>query len=515
MAEVREADVSSRVGAGVAWSAMNSFLLRASQFAMGIVIARVVSPHDFGVFVVALTVFTIVINISEVGVSAAIVRDPNRTAELAPTVTTIALATSAVLTVLMAVTAPWTARALGSSAATSSVQVMSLTVLLAGVSAVPVAILTRDYRQKQRFYADLSFFLSSNGLLLLLALTGFGALALAWSRVAGQLVSTLFFLHLAKERYRIGFDRKVFRELLRFGVPLTGANLLGFGIANLDFMVVGRMRGALQLGYYNLAFNISNWPVSVFSTVLNGITLPTLSRARGSSRELRVHLSAGLSALAAAAIPVSALSIALAQPIVVTVYGQRWKPAAAVLVVISIFGATRVVVTFLTDLLVALGVTRSLLSLQAVWMCVLVPTMIFSVHRWGIVGAGVANALVAGLVVIPSYLVRIHRQGLGLDWFVGSLFIPLLGGVDAALAARLTADHVRTPLFAVLLGTAAGVLAYVAVTGVWLYRFARRVRALYGKGRGAHAPAAVETIEEPDLTELRGAATLVAAGGPR
>ncbi|HET6868470.1 MAG TPA: oligosaccharide flippase family protein [Solirubrobacteraceae bacterium] len=104
--------LNSRVGRGVAWSALNSSVLRVGQFFIAIVTARLVSPAEFGVFVVALTVFSIVVNVSEVGVSAAIIREPDRTRQIAPTVSTIAIVTSALLAVMMAIAAPALAHAL-------------------------------------------------------------------------------------------------------------------------------------------------------------------------------------------------------------------------------------------------------------------------------------------------------------------------------------------------------------------------------------------------------------------
>ena len=98
-----------------AWSTLDVMVGRGGQFAQGVVIARLLAPDDFGVFAVALVVHAIVINVSELGVSAALIRDDDDTVRRsAPTVATIAIVTSFVLGALMAVTAPLLARLLGS-----------------------------------------------------------------------------------------------------------------------------------------------------------------------------------------------------------------------------------------------------------------------------------------------------------------------------------------------------------------------------------------------------------------
>ncbi len=121
----------------MSWSALNVIASRSSQFLVGIVVARIVSPNDFGVFAVALVVQAIVINVSELGVSAALVRDTANARFLAPTVATLSIANSALLTVLMIATAPFLSRALGAEEAAGAVAVMSLTVLLAGSPRCP------------------------------------------------------------------------------------------------------------------------------------------------------------------------------------------------------------------------------------------------------------------------------------------------------------------------------------------------------------------------------------------
>ena len=245
------------------WSGLNSFLLRLGQFAVGIVIARLVAPDQFGVFAVALTVQTVIVNVSELGVSAALVRAKEHVDETARVVATISIASAALLTAAMYLTAPWLATLLGSSQAADAIRILSFTVLLGGLSAVPYALLVRDFRQDTRFVADSSNFVVSSVSIVLLALAGFGANGLALSRVLGQLATVLLLFVLVRPRYRPGWDRERAGRILRYSIPLAGADVVGFALANADYVVIARVLGAKELGFYLLAFNISGWPVSV------------------------------------------------------------------------------------------------------------------------------------------------------------------------------------------------------------------------------------------------------------
>jgi O-antigen/teichoic acid export membrane protein len=126
------------------WSGINSFALRLGQFSVGVVTARIIEPKQFGIFAVALTVYSIIINVNELGVSAALARTKRPVAEVAPTVATIAITSSAVFTVAMFVSAQPLATMLGAPGAAGAVRILSLIVLLGGITAVPYALLVRS-----------------------------------------------------------------------------------------------------------------------------------------------------------------------------------------------------------------------------------------------------------------------------------------------------------------------------------------------------------------------------------
>lgn len=490
--------VGRNVGTGALWSALNAGTLRVATFVVSLVAARLIAPHDFGVFTVAVTVFNIAMSFAELGVSSAIVREHERSRELGPTAFTLSLANGVLLAGLMVVFAPTLARQLGSADATGAVRVLALFVLLSGVSAVPAALMTRDFMQRQRFIVDAAFLVSSTVSMIGLVALGHPVMGLAVSRVAGQVVTVVLITWMAPERYWPGFQWRVAKPLLTFGLPLAGANLLMMAIANVDFAVVGHALGPQELGYYNLAFSISGWPVTIFSAVLISVTLPTLSRVRDSPTELTRHLAAGLSAVTALSFPVCALCSVLAGPLIDCVYGHRWHPAWAALVVLSIFGAARTVLTLFSDLAIALGLTRWLFAIQGAWLALLVPVMLVCVHRWGIAGAGVAHAAVVTLVVIPLYVTLTRRATPVRLASVRNALLPPLGAslvaAGAAYAATLPFDP---PLAKLLLGLVAGLLAYALVAGRWLVALRRRLHEMYWRKDGEARPAQPAVAEAP------------------
>jgi len=464
------AAVGVLVGRSVAWSALDVGVGRLAQFAQGVVVARLLAPEAFGVFAVALVVHAIVINVSELGVSAALVRDQDDEVERgAPTVVTIAVLSSSVLGAAMALTAPALASGLGAPGAAGAVAVLAISLPLAGLSAVPSALLRRRFRMDRLFVANLANITVTGVLIIFLAIAGWGPMALAWSWVAGQLLTTIVLLGYRAGRFRPGWDRVEARRLLRFGLPLAGANIVVFVVLNVDYVVVGRMLGATALGLYVLAFNISGWPVTVFGSVIRSVSLPGFARLRLDGEVMADRFVEVLASVARFTIPICFLLGVLASQLVVLVYGDQWAEASAALVGLSIMGASRLMIELAADYLVSLGRTRAVLVLQLPWLVALVVALTIGIERAGLAGAGAAQAFVAVVIMLPAYAVVLTRSGVRPTALVRAVMPGIAWGGAAAVAAAIATRLASSLPLAVAAGATAG-LAVAAVANRSLLR---------------------------------------------
>lgn len=438
--------------------------MRIGQVMVGVVAARLLVPEDFGLFAVTLVVYAIIVNISDFGVASAVIRTRLNIDDLGPTAVTLSLISGAMLGAVTYGAAPWIAAEFGAPAATEPIQIMSLVVLIAGLSAVPTALLTREFMQNRRFYADLTSFLISNGLLIVLAIEGHGVYALVWSRVAGQVVTVAVLLLVSPRRYRPGFQPAVAAQLVRFGLPMVGANLLGFAIGAVDVAVIGRQLGPVPLGSYSLANNVAAWPLQMFLPVLLSVGLPLVSRFTTDTTSLRRIVSALTAITACAILPVSALLVALAPELVQALYGSKWAAAGPVLAILGIYGAVRVMLALLADVLVACNAPRALLFVQLVWLVVLIPSVALGTRLGGLNGAAAAVAVAAAVGALPMSLILVHKHcHISALELSATLPRPLICSVISALAAWATSTAFSPAWLAVLAGGLIGVLVYITL----------------------------------------------------
>ncbi|MBC2931419.1 oligosaccharide flippase family protein [Nocardioides sp. zg-1228] len=469
--------LEARVRSGAAWGVVNNLTIRFANIAVMVVVVRLVSPEQFGVFAAALTVSVVVSGFADWGVAAYLVRGDVDPDEVGPTVTAIAILSGVVLAVLVSLSAPRLADMFGAPAAVEEIRVMSLVLVVGGVIAVPTALLAREFQQGRLFAATVAGFVPSSILLVVLATQGAGAMAFAWSRVAAIVFQGAFILVAVARVYRPRITSRHLRHVFAFGLPLAGANLVNYALVNADYALVGHQFGAAFLGVYMLAFNVSSWATAVLSGAINGVAMPGFSRVWGNRQQLSSALGRSTRAVCLVAFVIAAMTYVLAEPLIRVLYGATWDEAAPVLEILAVYGGCFALVSLLSNLLVGAGRTSRALVIQVAWLVALFPAMAIGARMDGLHGVAWAHVAVVLLVVLPAYGLAVSPLVDGLAGILGrAIVLPLACAGLAAVAAALAMRTVESPHGQLLVGAAAGGAVYTAVAGRALLDLARSGR---------------------------------------
>ncbi|GAA1969390.1 hypothetical protein GCM10009798_32460 [Nocardioides panacihumi] len=460
----------SAVFSGALWTAASSLLMRVANIGVTAVVAHVLTRADFGVFAVAAAVYLVVSSLAELGLGAAVTRSTEDPRAIAPTVTTLAVVFGGALAVLMYATAGPLADLLGSPGAAGPLRILSLCLVLNGLLAVPCAQLTWEFRQGRMFFANAAAFIPSNIALVLLAMHGDGATAFAWSRVIGQVVTGVVVVTGLSRFYWPGMAPRLVKGLVFFGLPLAFANLVNWTLLNADYLVIAHASSEVLVGTYMLAFTVASWPTVVMGSVLNGIVVPALARVGDETRARKAALVTSLRIVSLCALPVGALVLALARPVVLTLYGDKWAESIPVLQVLAVYGTVFAYCLLLANVMVALGLTWRLLAIQVGWIVVLTPLMLRLLDVSGLVGVAWAHVLVVTVVALPLYVLSVPRS---LRWTVRDLRAAVTPALLASAAAGVTAWGVAAATnawlhadpVALLAGGTAGVVVYLLAVG--------------------------------------------------
>jgi O-antigen/teichoic acid export membrane protein len=457
--------IGRKAGRGLRWSLLGNLGTKVGSFALGLVLARLLAPADFGVYAVAMAATTFVMHVNDVGVIAAGVQWRGRIEEMAPTGSTIAIACSTLVYGLFYAFAPAFAELSGSPQSTGVIRLLTLVIIVDGITAVRAANLMRRFEQDRLTKANMIGMLANIAVALPLAATGAGAYSFAGGQVAASVVTGALVFAMGGLPLRFGFDKRIAARLLRFGLPLAASLGVEAVLLNADYVIVGNVLGATALGYYLLAFNVSNWVPGLVGTAVRYVSIPSFSRLAEQPPEVLADgVRRSVPVLVSAILPVAVMMATLAPPLVVFLYGGQWGSSAGVLRYLAVLMVVRMLTSLAFDILTSMGATRATVFLNAGWAIALVPALLIGTHLDSIRGAAIAHGIVAIAVALPLAVLALSRAGVSLVPTLPALVRPVIGAALSAAATLLVVRLVDGGTFPHLfISATAGLLVFVAV----------------------------------------------------
>jgi lipopolysaccharide exporter len=428
------------------------------------ILARLLTPKDFGVVALAL-VFTVFLEaIKDLGLGQAlIVSSAEEEADRAQTVFSWSVVLGVALTVLAIAISPLVASFFHQSQLKELLPVLALNFILRALGTTHYALARKHLDYRVRTVSEICE-VSVRGVVgITLALAGAGAWSLVLGFVAGVLASTAALWLQVPFRPRMALSRTHLRDLLAFGGVLSIVDIGAVIFYNTDYLFIGRVLGAASLGLYTIGFRIPELAILNVAHVASDVLFPAyaaLDRAR-----LREVYITSLRYLTMLTVPLAAGLAILARPVILAVFGHQWAGS--------------------------ISVTRAIAAYTLFATLAIPPGMVLKVTRraWVLVGFSIPVIFIlAGLLVIftgegilavalattalqatiaPAQAAVVSRQlGLSLWASARELIRPLLAA--AAMAAVLLALNtwISTPVVVLILGVPLGAAVYLGV--LWL-----------------------------------------------
>lgn len=369
-------DSAPATGRQSAWNYLVFGLSKSSTLIMTVVVARLLTPADFGVFALALLVANLFDYMKDLGVGLALVQRPGNWNRFAPTGLTLTVITGVVVGAGLVGIAPLLAAMLHQPSLTPLIRVLAIGLVISALGVFPDARLRRDLDFRRRLWPNFLGSMIKAGLTIALAASGLGVWSLVYGQIAGTVVTTLMYWLVARIPMKFGFNRHEARELVRFGVSLTAVALLAYAMFNTDYLFIGIRLGDTQLGMYTLAYRLPELLVLALCIVISDVLLSSLSRLQHSRQLMNEHYLEVTTAAMAFAAPISVALAAVAPAVVNTMYGPAYADAAPALTVLSFYVLFMSMSHHAGDLfkamgrpgiLVLFGTGRLVLLIGAVW----------------------------------------------------------------------------------------------------------------------------------------------------
>jgi PST family polysaccharide transporter len=314
--------------AAAPWRLGSVAVIGLSQLVVGVLLARLLTPADFGLVTLALVVLGLVQPLADLGLANAVVQRKSLTDRHVRTAFTFSTVVGTGIAALILVGARWLAELLGNPAMAPVVRLLALAIALRGLATVAGALLRRQLDFRRQFLIDgVSYLLGFGAVATTMATLGYGAWSLAWGALVQAAVASVSQLASARHVCRPLLALRELGDLLRFGLVNAVSGSANYVALNGGNVVVGRWLGAASLGLYERAYFLMNLPYTCVANVCSGVMFPALSRAQGDPAALRRAFLVVTQLTAMIAAPAMATMAVAAPHLVPALYGPQWTRA--------------------------------------------------------------------------------------------------------------------------------------------------------------------------------------------
>jgi PST family polysaccharide transporter len=325
------------VAGQAAWNYLVFALSKSSTLVMTVVLARLLAPSDFGLFALAMLVLNVFDYLRDLGVAAALVQRKEAWERLAPTGLTLSCVFGVAMAGAAVGLAPFLAAALGEPALTEITRVLAVGLLIASASSLPHALLRRRLDFRGRLIPEVIGAAVKTGVSIGLAATGVGVWSLVWGQLAANAVTTVLYWVVGRPRARLGFDPAVAGSLLSFGLPVTSIGLLSFIVFNAPTAAIGRNLGSNDLGLYTLAYRLPELLILNLCIVIGEVLFSAMSRMQDDRSALGEQYLKAVSVVMTLTAPLGLGMAAVAEDLVVMLFGERYAPGGDVLALLAAY----------------------------------------------------------------------------------------------------------------------------------------------------------------------------------
>lgn len=324
--------LKNKTVSGLFWSMTERFSVQGVQFLVMLVIARILSPRDYGLVGMLAIFIAVSDTLISSGFSQALIRKQNRTESDNSTVFYFNIAVSFFLYAILYLIAPWVSVFYNEPQLCSVMRVMSLIIIIFSFGVVQRAVLTAKIDFKTQAKSSVIAAVISGVIGILLAVKGFGVWTLVFQQLINAGINTSLLWLFSTWRPKLLFSKQSFHELFAFGSKLMLVGLIDTIYNNIFQLIIGKVYSAKSLGFYSRAYHFAELPSKNITTVLQRVTYPVLCSIQNEDGKLADNYRKFLKLSAFIMFPMMIALAAVSEPMVDVLLGEKWHEASVLLV---------------------------------------------------------------------------------------------------------------------------------------------------------------------------------------
>ncbi len=385
------------------WAGSLRIIVRGLGILKTVILARLLTPSQFGIFGIAFLILGILEMVTETGVNVILIQENKKIDDYINTGWIVSIVRGIIISILIIIFTPLIVTFFNSPESKNILYLTALIPLLRGF--INPAII--QYQKNLEFGNEFKFrsvivFVEVTASVIIALITK-SENALVWGMVCAVITEIIMSFVIIKPTPKFKFDFAKLIYMINLGKWITGAKVFDYLYSHLDDIVVGKLLGAYSLGIYQQSYRITSLPVIEISESFQRVTFPHYSKMIENKESIKSTYLKTLIYTVCLVVPFALIVYFFPTQIIMLVYGSGWLSAVPVIKVLAIFGVTKTLANSVFPILLAYKRQDLVMGLTLVGIIALAITIYPLTLKFGLVGAGISTVLASLVMIPPAY----------------------------------------------------------------------------------------------------------------
>lgn len=364
---------------GFFWGAINNLSVQVVQFIVGLILARILSPEDFGLVGMLIVFISISASFIDGGFTAALIRKKHCTELDYSTIFVFNLSIALLLYFILFAFSGVISDFFLKPELKKMLQVLSLKLVFDAFSIIQITKVSRELNFKFQAKISLVSAFVSGVLSILSALNGLGPWSLVVQAISFSAINTILFYTLGSWRPSLIFSKASFNEMVGFGSRLLGSSLLGKLSNELNAFLIGKYLSFADLGFYTRANTFKNLPSATINTILTKVSYPLLAKFSSDRELLRLNYKKIIKITTYISAAIMGIMAATADNFIIILIGEKWEPSILLFQMLSVVGMLYPLQALNLNILNVIGRSDVHLKITLVKNLISIPILVISI----------------------------------------------------------------------------------------------------------------------------------------
>lgn len=445
---------------GVAWSALERISTGGVLFIANLILARLLSPKDFGLLAVISIFVQIAQTFIDSGFSNALIQKKDRNQIDYSTVFYFNLVISCIFYIILYFGSPFIAKFFDNSQLINLTRVVGLNLLIGALVSVHKTRLTVNLQFKEQGLITLLSSVVAAIIAILLAYHGFGVWSLVVLTLVNISLQTILFYTFVHWHPSLAFSTNAFKGLFSYSSKLLGASLIHLLYRNIYPIVIGKRFSATDLGFFNRADTFAMYAPQLIGHVVSRVAFPIFSRLQDDNDRLRKAYSKYIIYASIIIFPIMIGLMTLAKPLTLLILKEKWLPMVPMLQILCIDWMTDHLCMINLNVLYVKGRSDLALKLEVIKKLLAVSIFIVSIY-WGIIGVCWGRVMYGVIAVYINSFYTKKLIGLSLGRQLKDILLPLCISILMGICVYSSDFFIHIDVYQVIAGILIGSFSYV------------------------------------------------------